>query len=101
MISNSLHNVYKLFDLNSESVMIILKISDNCYVFSQSYLVCGNSNIKLVDLWHSRLDYLNYCDLIKVANKKVVKGIQKLGKLSNPICHACQKGKLTRSTHGS
>ena len=98
-------NLCKVFDLNGNGAMIGLRTSDNCYaVFqnpstsSSSSLVCGSSKVESIDLWHRRLGHLNYCDLMKVANNEVIKGIPKLGKLSNPIS-TCQKRKKTRSTH--
>ncbi|RVX07779.1 Retrovirus-related Pol polyprotein from transposon RE1 [Vitis vinifera] len=99
-------NLCKVFDLKGNCVMIGLRTSDNCYAVYQnpstsffSFLVCGSSKIESIDLWHRRLGHLNYRDLMKVANNDVIKGIPKLGKLSNPICGPCQKGKQTRSTH--
>ena len=80
--------------------------SDNCYVVCQnpstsssSSLVCVISKVESIDLWHHRLGHLNYHDLMKVANKEVIKGIPSLGKPSNPIYGTCQKGKQNRSTH--
>ena len=80
--------------------------SDNCYVvcqnlsiFSSFSLVCGSLEVESIDLWHRRLGHLNYHDLMKVANKEVIKGIPRLGKPSNPIYGTCQKGKQNRSTH--
>ena len=99
-------NLCKVFDLNGNCVMSGLRTSNNCYVvcqnpFSSSFpsLVCGSSKVESIDLWHQRLDHLNFCDLMKVANNEVIKGIPKLGKPFNPICGTCQKGKQTRSTH--
>ena len=94
-------NLYKVFDLNENCLMIGLRASDNCYVIyrnpstsSSSFpFVCGSSKVESINLWHHRLGHLNYCDLMKVANNEVIKGIPKLGKLSNPICSTCQKRK--------
>ena len=95
-----------MFDLNGNCVMIRLRTLDNCYVVCQnpsisssSSLVCGSSKVESFDLWHRRLSHLNYCDLMKVANNEVIKGIHKLGKPSNLICGTCQKGKQSRNTH--
>ena len=54
-------NVYKMFNLNGDCVMIGLKACGNCYVFSQkaalfSSLVFESFKTDLVDhLWHHRL----------------------------------------------
>ena len=93
-------NLCKVFGLNGNCVMIGLRTSDNCYAVCQnpftsssSSLVCGSSKVESIDLWHHRLGHLKYCDLMKVANTEVIKGIPKLGNPSNPICGPCQMKK--------
>lgn len=51
------------------------------------------------DLWHRRLGYINFCDLVKLSSKQLVKVLPKLSKIGNPICGGCQLGKQTKNAH--
>ena len=90
-----------MFDLNGNCVMIRLRTSDNYYVVCQnpsisssSSLMCGSSKVESFDLWYRRLGHLNYCDLMKVANNEVIKGIHKLGKPSNLVALVKRENKV-------
>jgi hypothetical protein len=37
-------------------------------------------------LWHRRMRHINFDNLVKVSNKKAVRGMPKIIKPSNPVC---------------
>ena len=54
--------------------------------------------MNLVDeswLWHRRLGYINFDNIVKFINIQAVRNLPKITKPSNPICRHCQLGKKT------
>ena len=47
-------------------------------------------------LWHKRLCYVNFDNLVSISNMKKVRGFPKLKKPNNTMCKQCQLGKMTK-----
>jgi hypothetical protein len=45
------------------------------------------------------LGYLNFTDMLKIANKEIVKDLPKMEKTRKGVCGPCQLGKQTRAAH--
>ena len=95
------HEVYfskfecHILDINGKSILHGTSTFDNCYdLFPSSHLTCHLATINNVDFWHKRLGHVNFKDLLKLENSKIVNGIPKLRKPENPVCGPCQTGKL-------
>ena len=72
---------------------------NNCYAInpnSKTPLMCNKAKIDLTELWHRRLDHINYRDLMHLVNSKKVRGIYKLNSERKPIYGECIKGKETK-----
>ena len=75
---------------------------DNCYAIdpsSKTSLVCSRAKFSVIELWHRSLGYINYRDLIYIANKDLVRGIPKLSGQPKSICGECMKGKQVKGSH--
>ena len=67
-----------------------VRTSNNCYVIvTTSDLTCHSAIMSSLDLWHQQLGHINFKNLAKIANKKLVRGIPKLGKSINQVCGLC------------
>ena len=52
-------------------------------------------------LWHKRLCYVNFDNLININKMKKVRGLPKLKTLDNTMYKQCQLGKMTKSSFKS
>ncbi|XP_022877017.1 uncharacterized protein LOC111395263 [Olea europaea var. sylvestris] len=60
---------------------------DNCYgVLPNSNYVCSSAKIDMSELWHQRLDHVNYRSLSKLVKKKIVDGLPKIDQSENAVC---------------
>ncbi|KAJ9543669.1 hypothetical protein OSB04_023376 [Centaurea solstitialis] len=50
-------------------------------------------------LWHQRLSHQNFRDMNKLVSKHLVKGLSETRLSKDTLCSACEKGKMTRSSH--
>jgi hypothetical protein len=69
------------------------RTADNCYVLSgltsEPQIKCNKVTIDNCELWHQRLGHLNYNDLIKTANKEVIKDLPKITNVEKGVCGPC------------
>jgi hypothetical protein len=79
------------------------RTAHNCYglsvLTSKPQITCNKAIVDNCELWHKRLGHLNYHDLIKIANKEVIKDLPKINKIEKGVCGLCQLGKQTRAAH--
>jgi hypothetical protein len=79
------------------------RIVDNCYglpgLTSKPQIIYNKATIDDSELWHQRLGRLNFTDMLKIANKKIVKDLPKMEKTGKGVCGPCQFGKQTRAAH--
>jgi hypothetical protein len=70
----------------------------NIYVLSE----IGNEKCFLgkedeVWLWHKRIVYINFDNLVKVRKKEAIREMPQITKPSNTLCNHCQQGKQTNT----
>ncbi|XP_022861288.1 uncharacterized protein LOC111381706 [Olea europaea var. sylvestris] len=89
-----------VYDASGGVVLEGVRTSDNCYgVFPNSNYVCSSAKIDMSELWHQRLDHVNYRSLSKLVKKKIVDGLPKIDQSENAVCKPCQQGKQFRINH--
>jgi hypothetical protein len=72
----------------------------DCLVLPQSSKSkCNKAIVNNCELWQQQLRHLNYHDLIKIANKEVIKHLPKITKIEKGVYRPCQLGKQTRAAH--
>jgi hypothetical protein len=79
-------------------VTTTIRTSRNIYVLSE----IGNEKCCLgkedeVWLWHRRMGYINFDNLVKVKKKEVVTEMPQIMKPTNTLCKNCQHGKQTKT----
>ncbi|XP_022876710.1 uncharacterized protein LOC111394893 [Olea europaea var. sylvestris] len=73
-----------IYDLSSGVVLEGVRISDNCYgVLPNSNYVYSSAKIDMSELWHQRLDHVNYRSLSKLVKKKIVYSLPKIDQSEN------------------
>jgi hypothetical protein len=92
-----------IFDCNGKWLMGGERTAYNYYglssLTSEPQIKCNKVIVVNCELWHQRLGHLNYNDLIKIANKEVIKDLPKITKIEKRVCGPCQLGKQTRVAH--
>ena len=71
---------------------------DNCYNLLQPN-TCHKTSLDKTKIWHQRLGHLNFKNLTKIVNVRVVRGVPKLVKKQHGICGPCQLGKQLKGIH--
>ena len=61
--------------------------------------MCIRAKQDLTELWHRRLGYINYRDLMHLVNSEKVRGIPKLSGEPKLICGEYMKGKQMKNSH--
>jgi hypothetical protein len=88
-----------IIDSSGKWLMEGEKTVDNCYGLSgltlESQIICNKATIDDNELWHQRLGYLNFTDMLKIASKKIVKDLPKMEKTGKGVCGQCKLGKQT------
>ena len=80
-----------------EIVVVDVRIENNFYVLKEKTKRCYLTKIDEISLWHKRLGYMNFDQIINMRNKNVSKDPQRLSKLENTICKSFQLGKKDRA----
>jgi transposase InsO family protein len=76
------------------------RTSDNCYGISPTMQTkCHKVSLDIGELWHQRLEHLNYHDLVKIAKKEAIIDLPKINHLEKGKCGPFQLGKQTRNPH--
>jgi hypothetical protein len=92
-----------IFDSSGKWLMEGEKTVDNYYglpgLTSEPKIICNKATIDDSELWHQRLGHLNFTDMLKIANKEIVKDLPKMEKTGKGVCRPCQLGKQTRAAH--
>ncbi|XP_039119038.1 uncharacterized protein LOC120255229 [Dioscorea cayenensis subsp. rotundata] len=105
-----------VYDEAGHCVLTGSRSSNNCYLL-EKLEVCYNTSCNITEIWHHKLGHLNFRNLMKITEMKVVKGVPKLTKREGEIetfeafkklCmqlqneKECQIGKIVkiRSDHG-
>jgi hypothetical protein len=92
-----------IFDNNGKWLMGGEWTSDNCYgipgLSSDSQIICNKATIDESELWHQLLGNLNFTNMSKIANKKVVKDLPKMKDIGKGVCSPCKLGKQTHVAH--
>jgi len=92
-----------IFDNNGKWVMRGERTSDNCYglpgLSSDSQIIFNKATIDDSELWHQRLGYLNFANMLKIASKDFVKDLPKMKDTGKRVCGPCQLGKQTLAAH--
>ena len=60
---------------------------------SKTPLMCSRAKFDPIELWHRRLDHINYRDLVHLVNTEKVRGILRLSGEPKLICGKCMKEK--------
>jgi hypothetical protein len=92
-----------IFDSSGKWLMGGERTANNYYglpgLASDPQIICNKATIDDSELWHQRLGHLNFTDLLKIANKDIVKDLPKLENTGKGICGPCQLGKHSRAAH--
>jgi hypothetical protein len=82
-----------IFDSSGEWLMEGDRTADNCYglpsLTSDPQIICNKPTIDVSELWHQRLGYLNFTDMLKIASKDIVKDLPKMEK-NGGVCGPCR-----------
>ncbi|XP_039141254.1 uncharacterized protein LOC120278571 [Dioscorea cayenensis subsp. rotundata] len=87
-----------VYDEPGQCVLTGSKSLNNCYLL-EKLEVCYNASCYITEIWHQKLGHLNFRNLIKITEMKVVKGVPKLTKKEDGVCGPCQLGKQSRASH--
>jgi len=92
-----------IFHCNGKWLMGGERTTDNCYGLSsftsEPQIKCNKATFDNYELWHQLLGHLNYNDLIKSANKEVIKDLPKITKIEKGVCGPCQLRKQMWAAH--
>ncbi|XP_022841857.1 uncharacterized protein LOC111365533 [Olea europaea var. sylvestris] len=80
-----------VYDASGGVVLEGVRTFDNCNgVLLNLNYVCSSTKIDTSELWHQRLDHVNYRSLSKLVKKKIVDGLPKIDQSENAVCKPCQ-----------
>jgi hypothetical protein len=92
-----------IFDSSGKWLMGVERTAHNCYglpgLTADHQIFCNKATIDDSELWHQRLGHLNFTNMLKIANKDIVKVLPKIEKAGKGIRGSCQLGKQTRVAH--
>ncbi|XP_052627806.1 uncharacterized protein LOC128134289 [Lactuca sativa] len=97
-----------IMDAKTKDVIVDSDRAGNMYPLDMD-LIYGKPDICLLSkapadiswLWHRRLSHLNFGYINKLIGDDLVRGLPLLKLDNETLCAACEKGKLSRSTHKS
>ncbi|XP_052627229.1 uncharacterized protein LOC128133738 [Lactuca sativa] len=97
-----------IMDAKTKDVIVDSDRAGNMYPLDMD-LIYGKPDICLLSkapadiswLWHHRLSHLNFGYINKLIGDDLVRGLPLLKLDNETLCAACEKGKLSRSTHKS
>ncbi|XP_052625928.1 uncharacterized protein LOC128132950 [Lactuca sativa] len=95
-----------IMDAKTKDVIVDSDRAGNMYPLDMD-LIYGKPDICLLSkapadiswLWHRRLSHLNFGYINKLIGDDLVRGLPLLKLDNETLCAACEKGKLSRSTH--
>jgi hypothetical protein len=65
----------------------------------EPHIICNKATFDDSEMWHQRLGHLNFTDMLKIANKEIVKDLPKMKKTGKGVCGPCQMRKQTIAAH--
>ncbi|KAI3790995.1 hypothetical protein L2E82_04493 [Cichorium intybus] len=97
-----------IMDANSKEIIVDSHRAGNMYPLDMD-LIYGKPDICLLSkapadiswLWHRRLSHLNFGYINKLIGDDLVRGLPLLKLENETLCAACEKGKLSKSSHKS
>ncbi|XP_052621871.1 uncharacterized protein LOC128127439 [Lactuca sativa] len=97
-----------IMDAKTKDVIVDSDRAGNMYPLDMD-LIYGKPDICLLSkaptdiswLWHRRLSHLNFGYINKLIGNDLVRGLPLLKLDNETLCAACEKGKLSKSTHKS
>ncbi|XP_052624822.1 uncharacterized protein LOC128132337 [Lactuca sativa] len=97
-----------IMDAKTKDVIVDSDCAGNMYPLDMD-LIYGKPDICLLSkapayiswLWHRRLSHLNFGYINKLIGDDLVRGLPLLKLDNETLCAACEKGKLSKSTHKS
>ena len=93
--------IAKIYDTDGKLIGKGDQTRENLFYLDIEDATCLVVEFDDVWLWHKRLYHVNFYNLVRINNMKIVRGLPKLKKLDNVICKQLQLGKLTKSSFKS
>jgi hypothetical protein len=88
-----------IFDSSGKWLMGGERTVNNCYglpgLTSEPHIICNKATVVDSELWHQKLEPLNFTNMLKIASKEIVKNLPKMEKTGKGVCGPCQLGKQT------
>jgi hypothetical protein len=88
-----------IFDSSGKWLMGGERTVNNCYglpgLTSEPHITCNKATVVDSELWHQKLEPLNFTNMLKIASKEIVKNLPKMEKTGKGVCGPCQLGKQT------
>jgi hypothetical protein len=92
-----------IFDSSGKWLMGGEGTIDNWYglpgLTSKPQIICNKAIIDDSELCHQKLGHLNFTNMLKIANKEIVKDLPKMEKTGKGVYGPCQLGTQTQAAH--
>src|SRR5271156_6793050 len=70
----------------------------NLFYLNDTNITCLMARNEDIWLWHKRLCHVHFDNMIRIINKRKVRGLPSIAKPDHVMCKKCQKGKMTKSS---